>query len=85
MAARKLLSTNFKITGAALLKTVAEKTNWPDTSLGCPAENASYAQTIVPGYRFEFELENTKYAVHSNHDGSRVVECMNKTEVKGQD
>jgi len=48
--------------------------NWPDTSLGCPQPDTSYAQVITPGYRIVLSWEGETYQYHSDL-GQRVVYC----------
>ena len=77
-AARRLLTSDFGISGAALLLTETEELDWPNASLGCPEEGQVYAQAIVPGYRFTFEHEGSTFEFHTNGDGSQVVNCTPK-------
>ena len=83
LAARRLLTSDLGISGAALLLTRTEELDWPDASLGCPEEGKAYAQAIVPGYRFEFQHEGSTFEFHTNWDGSQVVNCTPKESSEG--
>ena len=74
-AARRFLAGQFAVSQSALIMTTSEKTEWPDSSLGCPEEGQLYAQAIVPGYNVSIEYEGSTYQIHTNSDGSQVVTC----------
>ena len=82
-AARRLLTSDLGISGAALLLTGTEELDWPDAGLGCREEGKEYAQGIVPGYRFTFEHEGSTFLFHTNADGSAVVNCTPKESSEG--
>jgi hypothetical protein len=71
--ARETLARELGVEGDALAVRKVEAVEWPDTSLGCPEKEMSYAQMIVPGYRVVLEH---KGRVHHVHIGSgRAVRC----------
>ena len=55
-----------------LAKTVAMI--WPDTSLGCPQPDMTYAQVLTPGYKVTFTVDGQFYTYHSDEDSS-IIYC----------
>jgi hypothetical protein len=54
-------------------------TEWPDASLGCPAEGQVYTQQLTKGFTIELASAGRKYEYHS--DMTHVVPCGSKFEV----
>jgi len=52
---------------------------WPDASLGCPAEGQMYAQQLTKGFTIELASAGKNYEYHS--DMNHVVACGSKPEV----
>ena len=52
---------------------------WPDASLGCPAEGQVYAQQLTKGFTIELASAGKNYEYHS--DMNHVVPCGSKPEV----
>jgi len=73
--AREFLSSRLELDGAEPILTRAEVVVWEDPSLGCPDPDGVYAEVIVPGYSLLFELDGTSYEVHSNSDGTQMIDC----------
>lgn len=48
---------------------------WPDASLGCPAEDMVYAQVVTPGYSVMLDHMGTVHTYHVSSDGAAVVLC----------
>ena len=52
---------------------------WPDASLGCPAEGQVYTQQLTKGFTIELSSAGKNYEYHS--DMNHVVPCGSKSEV----
>jgi len=46
-----------------------------DSSLECPKPGELYAQVVTTGWIIIFNIDNKKYEIHSNSDGSYYVNC----------
>ena len=56
------------------IKTVqTEKTEFNDTSLGCPEKNKFYAQVITPGFNITLSAREKAYDYHAGSE--KVVIC----------
>lgn len=44
----------------------AERTEWSDSSLGCPEPGKAYLQVITPGYRVTLEANGRSYEYHTD-------------------
>ncbi len=73
MAARGALDDSRARAYATLV--ALEPVDWPNTSLGCPEPERTYAQVVTPGFRLVFEYKGQQYEYHTDQDGSTVVEC----------
>lgn len=51
-----------------------EKTEWPDTALGCPKEGEMYAAVITPGYRVTLSVNGVEYEYHTDAF-DRAIRC----------
>lgn len=69
------LADKLGVPAADLTLVSAQRTEWPDASLGCPQPNAAYAQAITPGYTLTFNHKGAAYDVHSNQDATRLTSC----------
>ena len=69
------LADKLGVSAADLTLVSAQRTEWPDASLGCPQPNAAYAQAITPGYTLTFNHKGAAYDVHSNQDATRLTSC----------
>lgn len=55
--------------------------DWPDTSLGCPKPDMSYAEVITPGFEIILEANGQEYTYHTGRgeyvqcEGQRPVEA----------
>lgn len=54
-----------------------ERTQWPDTSLGCPTKGFAYAQMIVPGYIVVLQVGDEQFEYHTDLN-KEVILCDNK-------
>lgn len=64
-----------------LLEFNFEAADWQDASLGCPQEGQTYTPEAIPGYLWNFLVDDgIRYRLHSNLDGSQVVLCPRLTE-----
>jgi hypothetical protein len=52
-----------------------EATDWPDTSLGCPAPDMMYAQVVTPGFLVVLDARGTTYQYHTDATGQQVATC----------
>jgi hypothetical protein len=52
-----------------------EKTDWPDSSLGCPKPGMMYTQVITPGYKLKLQIDGKEYSYHA---GSNYVVLCNR-------
>jgi hypothetical protein len=50
-----------------------EAVTWRDGSLGCPQPGMDYAQVLIEGFRFVFDVEGMRYAVHTDLVSQAVV------------
>lgn len=44
----------------------AERTDWSDSSLGCPEPGKAYLQVITPGYRVLLKARGRSYEYHTD-------------------
>lgn len=51
-----------------------ERTDWPDSSLGCPEPGKAYLTVITPGYRVFLRANDRQYEYHTN-EKNMVVRC----------
>ena len=65
------LASRLNVSADVIQLTQLSAVEWPDPSLGLPADDMMYAQVITPGYILEFETNNTTYVYHT--DQERVV------------
>ena len=49
--------------------------DWPNTQLGCPADDVSGAEVITPGYLITLVARGQQYEYHTNLNG-RIVLCQ---------
>ena len=54
----------------------ARPVDWPDASLGCPAEGQVYAEVVTPGFSLVFELLGQTYEVHTDREATQLVRCL---------
>jgi hypothetical protein len=54
--------------------------DWPDTSLGCPKPDMSYAEVITPGFEIILEAGGQEYAYHTS--GGDYVQCEGQQPVE---
>ncbi len=47
--------------------------DWPDTSLGCPKPNMSYAEVITPGFEIILKADGQEYTYHTGR--GKYVQC----------
>jgi hypothetical protein len=47
---------------------------WPDASLGCPAEGQLYAQVVTDGYRIVLDAGGQHYAYHTDMFNATLCE-----------
>jgi hypothetical protein len=57
----------------------ANAKEWPDGSLGCPAEGSAYPQVVTPGFLLVFTdaAQSTRYEVHAGRSAAQLVLCEN--------
>lgn len=51
-----------------------EKTEWPDTALGCPKEGEVYAAVITPGYKVILSVSGQEHEYHTD-EFDRAIRC----------
>ena len=60
----------------ALTLVSTEKVTWPDTSLGCPQPDMTYAQVLTPGWRVVLvDDEGQEYNVHTAESREKFIIC----------
>ena len=75
VGALRFLTSELKLDSLELELSNTEKTQWPDSSMGCPEEGKFYQQVPVSGFAVGFNYGDAVYEVHSNEHGSQVVQC----------
>lgn len=71
--ARKALAEELGLAAERIRVRGVFATEWPDTSLGCPAKGMQYAQVVTSGHRVTVDADGNRYAVHVA--GGRAVVC----------
>jgi len=80
-ALRVQVTEQLGLSAAALTLVSVEQVTWPDTSLGCPQPDMTYAQVLTPGWRVVFVDENgQKYNVHTAEKREYFVICESSAE-----
>lgn len=64
--AASALAAELGIGADAVRVTSAERTEWPDSSLGCPEPGKAYLQMITPGYRVLLHANGESYEYHTD-------------------
>lgn len=75
-AARADLAKRLGVAAETIEVAVVTKTDWSDTSLGCPQPGYMYAQVITPGYKIILKAQDKEYEYHTDDQGSSVVLCQ---------
>lgn len=60
-----------------------ESKEWPDSSLGCPAQDADYLTVLVDGFQITLEINGQRYIYHTDMNG-QVILCENGRPVDPQ-
>lgn len=78
-AAQQQLALHLKASPADLPLQSANAKEWPDGSLGCPAEGMAYPQVVTPGFLLVFTnaAQSTRYEVHAGRSQAQLVLCEN--------
>lgn len=81
--AQQRLAAYLKLDPGALAVTGATPQEWPDSSLGCPAPDSTYAQVITEGFLLTFTGGSParEYAVHTTVGADQLVLCENGTPI----
>lgn len=75
--AQNALAAHLGALSATLTLAAAEARDWPDTSLGCPAEGMAYLMVITPGYLLVFnDAAGQSYAIHTSEAGQPLILCQ---------
>lgn len=53
-----------------------EARDWPDSSLGCPKPNASYAQVVTRGFLIRVEAGGKRLEYHTDLNANRIILCQ---------
>jgi hypothetical protein len=67
-------AAEFGVEAAVVTVVSQEKTEWPDTSLGCPKEGEMYAAVITPGYRVILDVNGQEHEYHTD-EFDRAIRC----------
>lgn len=59
--ARADLAQRLDVNAAGIALVLAELREWPDSSIGCPEKDKSYAPTVTDGSEMIFEVDGTRY------------------------
>ncbi len=51
-----------------------ERTEWSDSSLGCPEPGRAYLTVITPGYRVILKIGTKQYEYHTNNT-TMAIRC----------
>lgn len=76
LAARKALADQLKLDPTAVAIVKVESIDWPDACLGVETPGVSCAQVITSGYRVILSAAGQAYEVHTNQDGTQVVQAV---------
>ena len=78
-AGQKLISEKLNINNDIDVKLVGiESKEWEDSSMGCKVDSSEEAVDMqIKGFLALFEYEGDTFEVHTNLDGTMVVECTN--------
>lgn len=76
--ARKDLARRIGVDEKQVLIASAQRTRWPDESLGCPEPGVAYEQRDVEGYILRMRYGNRDYTYHT--DLVRVIPCPSITD-----
>ncbi len=71
--AKAALASRLDIPELDINLSLAQATDWPDSSLGCPEKETRYLPVITPGYLVKLTVDKDTYAVHVG--GGRAVVC----------
>ena len=52
-----------------------QEVEWPDSCLGISQPDQMCLQVITPGYRILVEVQGKKVTLHTNRDGSRILQA----------
>lgn len=67
--------------GCNIVLKYAKAVTWPDTSLGCPLPDRTYAQVITPGYRLVLSDGTTDFEYHTdNYQRIAIYDCIKNQE-----
>jgi hypothetical protein len=77
--AQRQLATYLKLTPDQIVLQSANREEWPDGSLGCPAEGMAYPQVVTEGFRLLFAdpSQTQSYEVHTATGPAHMVLCQN--------
>jgi hypothetical protein len=67
------LAERLNIDPGEIVVSNVEEREWPDSSLGCPAEGMMYMTVITPGYLIELDADGAPYTYHTDTDGTLVL------------
>ena len=70
---RQDLATRLNLPLESIVCVSAEKTEWPNSGLGCPSPDAFYAQVITPGYQVMLQANGQDYIYHTNQRETFVL------------
>ncbi|MFN8501678.1 hypothetical protein [Kouleothrix sp.] len=76
-AAQLRLAAYLKRPPAQIELQSANREEWPDGALGCPADGMAYPQVVTPGFRLVFTSDNQaqSYEVHTGMGTSQLILC----------
>lgn len=72
--AKNDLAARININVDDILVVDVELKEWPDSSLGCPAEDAEHLALFVSGFRITLKVGDETYIYHTD-EGERVILC----------
>ena len=74
--AMAFISSTYDIKPSDLKLFKYEKKQWPSYAMGCPEPGKYYAQAETSGWILHFiERNNTEYLIHTNEEGTNIIEC----------
>ncbi|MDP7194112.1 MAG: hypothetical protein QF496_00845 [Dehalococcoidia bacterium] len=74
--AMAFISSTYGINPSDLKLFKYEKKKWPSYAMGCPEPGKYYAQAETSGWVLHFiERNNTEYLIHTNEEGTNIIEC----------
>jgi heat shock protein HslJ len=78
-AAQQRLARQLGVAADTLMLQSANRQEWPDGAIGCPAAGQVYPQVLTPGFLLIFSdaSQSKTYAVHTGRSEQQMILCEN--------